>query len=95
VNLSLQFPRAYLLSLHKFFFDEIYYRFLVRPVENMAAESGGFDKSVIDWTVDFVGSLPSRVGRGLREWQTGLVQSYAAVMFMGVAVMAALVWFIG
>jgi NADH-quinone oxidoreductase subunit L len=95
VNLSLQFPRAYLLSLHKFFLDEIYYRIFVRPVESMAAESSGFDKSVIDWTVDFVGSLPGRVGKGLREWQTGLVQSYAAVMFMGVAVLAALVLFIG
>ena len=95
VNLSLQFPRAYLFSLHKFFIDEFYVRFIVRPVESLAADSGVFDKSVIDWSVDFVGSLPAFVGRGFRQWQTGLVQSYAAIMFMGVAVLAALILFIG
>jgi NADH-quinone oxidoreductase subunit L len=93
VNLSMQFPRSYLLSLHKFFIDELYARFLVRPVTRLAKDSGEFDKSVIDRTVDYIGSVPTLLGRGLRQWQSGLIQSYAAIMFMGVTILAALILF--
>jgi len=95
MNLSLQFPRAYLFSLHKFFLDEVYVRFIVRPIEGLAADSGTFDKSFIDRAVELVGGVPAWFGRGFRQWQTGLVQSYAAIMFMGVAVLVALIFFIG
>jgi NADH-quinone oxidoreductase subunit L len=94
-NLSLQFPRAYLYSLHKFFIDEIYGRCIVRPMEGLAADSGAFDKTFIDRAVDMVGGLPAHVGRWLRQWQTGLVQSYAAIMFLGVSVLAVLIFFVG
>jgi NADH-quinone oxidoreductase subunit L len=90
---SLQFPRAYVWSLHKFFIDEFYGRVVVRPVENLAADSGAFDKSVIDRAVDLVGAVPEFIGRWFRQWQNGLVQSYAALMFMGVALLAVLVLF--
>jgi NADH-quinone oxidoreductase subunit L len=92
-RVALQFPRAYMASLHKFFIDEIYARIVVRPIEGLAADSSAFDKSAIDRTVDLVGSLPSFLGRGLRQWQSGLIQSYAAIMFMGVALLGALIFF--
>jgi NADH-quinone oxidoreductase subunit L len=95
LRVSMQFPRTYLFSLHKFFIDEVYGRLIVRPIEGLAADSGAFDKSVIDRTVDIVGGVPAFVGRWLRQWQTGLVQSYAAIMFMGVALLAALILFMG
>jgi NADH-quinone oxidoreductase subunit L len=92
-NLSLQFPRAYLYSLHKFFIDDIYGRFIVRPMEGLAADSSAFDKTFIDRAVDLIGSMPAHLGRWLRQWQTGLVQSYAAIMFLGVSVLAVLIFF--
>ncbi len=93
VRVALQFPRTYMASLHKFFFDEIYARLVVRPVQGLAADSAAFDKTIIDNAVDFVGRLPMYVGRWLRQWQSGLIQSYAAIMLMGVALMAVLVLF--
>jgi NADH-quinone oxidoreductase subunit L len=92
-NVSMLFPRAYLFSLHKFFIDEVYSRFLVRPLERLANDSSAFDKSVIDRAVDLVGSLPSYMGIWFRQWQSGLIQSYAAIMFLGVTLLAALILF--
>jgi NADH-quinone oxidoreductase subunit L len=94
-NVARQFPRAYLLSLHKFFIDEVYSRFLVRPVEGVATDAGAFDKSIIDEAVDVVGRVPARIGRWFRQWQTGLIQSYAAIMFLGVTLLAAVILFVG
>lgn len=90
-NIAAQFPKAYVLSLHKFFVDEIYGKLIVGPLERLAAGSSTFDKSAIDRTVDVVGSLPGYFGRWLRPWQNGLVQAYAAIMFMGLTVLAVLV----
>ena len=54
---------------------------------------GVFDNWGVDRTVDWVGNLPAIVGGWLRQWQTGLIQSYAAIMFMGVTLLAALILF--
>jgi NADH-quinone oxidoreductase subunit L len=92
-SLAARLPQAYGLSLHKFFIDEIYGRFLVRPLEWLARACGVFDNEAIDRMVDWLGSLPAIVGGWLRNWQTGLIQSYAAIMFMGVTVLAAIILF--
>jgi NADH-quinone oxidoreductase subunit L len=91
--LAARLPLAYEWSLHKFFIDEIYGRFIVRPLVWLARESGWVDNRGIDRVVDWVGSLPAVVGSWLRPWQTGLVQSYAAIMFMGVTLLAAVILF--
>jgi NADH-quinone oxidoreductase subunit L len=92
-TLAARLPQAYNLSLHKFFIDEIYGRFIVRPLLWLARMCGVFDNGAIDRAVDWVGGLPAIVGGWLRQWQTGLIQSYAAIMFMGVTVLAALILF--
>ncbi len=92
-TLAARLPQAYNLSLHKFFIDEIYGRFIVRPLLWLARRCGVFDNGAIDWAVDWVGGLPAIVGSWLRQWQTGLIQSYAAIMFMGVTVLAAIILF--
>jgi NADH-quinone oxidoreductase subunit L len=94
-RVAMQFPRTYVLSLHKFFIDEVYSRFFVRPAENLAADSGAFDKLIIDQAVDGIGRLPGYAATWLRQWQSGLVQSYAAMMFLGVAVLAAMIFLMG
>ena len=91
---AMQFPKAYLLSLHKFFIDEIYGRFIVRPLNRLAADSGFFDRVAIDRAVDWVGNVPAYFGTWLRPWQNGLIQSYAGLMFMGVTLLAALILFV-
>ncbi|MEX0642851.1 MAG: NADH-quinone oxidoreductase subunit L [Pirellulales bacterium] len=92
-TLAARLPQAYNLSFHKFYFDEIYDRFIVRPLLWLARMCGVFDNGSIDSTVDWVGSLPGMLGGWLRQWQTGLIQSYAAIMFMGVTVLAAIILF--
>ncbi len=90
-QIAVQFPKAYVLSLKKFYFDEIYAALIVRPLEWLAGVSARFDKLAIDAVVDAVGRVPGHVGRWLQPWQNGLVQSYAVTMFMGITVLAVLV----
>jgi NADH-quinone oxidoreductase subunit L len=79
----------YRLSVRKLFLDELYAVILVRPLEAVAAGFGRFDKSTIDRCVDWLGEWPTALGRWLRDWQSGLIQSYAAMMFVGLTLMAA------
>jgi NADH-quinone oxidoreductase subunit L len=83
----------YQLSLGKFFFDEIYDLLVVRPLRGLAVLSSLFDKGVIDSLVDWIAGRPALVGRWFRKWQSGLIQSYAALMFVGVTLLAVyIVW---
>jgi NADH-quinone oxidoreductase subunit L len=78
-----RFSGFYKMSLGKFFVDEVYDAVAVKPLEGIAAGSSQFDKSVVDSLVDWTGGRPARVGRWFRKWQSGLIQSYAAMMFVG------------
>jgi NADH-quinone oxidoreductase subunit L len=82
-----RFAGFYKMSLGKFFIDEFYDTVAVKPLEGVAAGSSQFDKSVVDSLVDWTASRPARVGRWFRKWQSGLIQSYAAMMFVGVMVL--------
>jgi NADH-quinone oxidoreductase subunit L len=88
-----RFSGFYRLSLGKFFFDEIYTYTAVKPLEGTATVLGDADKSLLDWLVDWIAGRPAQVGRWFRKWQSGLIQSYAALMFLGVMLLAAaMVW---
>jgi NADH-quinone oxidoreductase subunit L len=90
---SKRFAGLYRLSLGKFFLDEVYSGIAVKPLEALADGSAQFDKSVVDRLVDGTGALPVHVGRWLRIWQSGLVQSYAAMMVAGGTLLVAyFVW---
>jgi NADH:ubiquinone oxidoreductase subunit 5 (subunit L)/multisubunit Na+/H+ antiporter MnhA subunit len=88
-SLAKRLPRAYEWSLHKFYIDEFYNRFIVRPLSQLSVDCGTFDREAIDRTVDWVGNVPAIIGSWFRRWQTGLIQSYAALMFLGVTILAA------
>ena len=60
------------------------------PILGLARAASSFDNWGVDRLVDWLGGLPAIVGGWFRRWQTGLVQHYAAIMFMGVTLMAAL-----
>jgi len=77
------------LSQNKFYFDEIYYWLVVRPLEGLAWLSGLADDWLVDGAVNFIGWLTRALGSLLRSLQMGLVPFYALAMVLGVAVMLA------
>lgn len=72
------------LSLNKFFLDELFHYLLVVPVRVLALLCTLFDKYVLDGLLNFVGSMPSTIGRAVRPIQNGLVSNYAWIMLLGV-----------
>lgn len=83
----------YQASLNKFYVDELYEFFLVKPLVGLAAMSRLFDQYVVDGLVDLVGHVPRAMGRLVQPIQNGLVQFYALAMMFGLTVfLSALVW---
>jgi NADH-quinone oxidoreductase subunit L len=82
----------YRVSLNRFFLDELYGKSIVRPLEAMVGWCGRIDLSVLDRLVDLIGETPATVGGIVRRIQNGLVQNYALVMLLGLAILVALVW---
>jgi len=77
--------KFYNLSQRKFYFDEIYYVFLVLPLELFARFCLIIDRYLIDALVTLVGHFPATLARIGRPIQNGLVQTYALVMLLGLA----------
>lgn len=87
------FQALYQASLNKFYVDELYEFFLVKPLVGIAEMSRLFDQYVVDGLVDLVGHVPRAIGQVLRPIQNGLVQFYALAMMLGLTVfLSALVW---
>jgi NADH-quinone oxidoreductase subunit L len=94
VNLSNRFKGIYNLLLNKYFVDEAYDAVIVNPLVK------GSDKilwkiadtKIIDGLINGVAALIGIISRNIRKIQTGVAQSYAIVMMLGIA--AALLWII-
>jgi NADH-quinone oxidoreductase subunit L len=84
--LAHRFQGWYQLSLNKFYLDELYDAFIVRPLLGFAEFCRIGDLNVLDAIVDLVGELPGLMGRLFRPVQNGLVQFYALAMVLGLAV---------
>jgi NADH-quinone oxidoreductase subunit L len=83
----------YQLSLNKFYIDELYDFFIVRPMELVADFARVFDLYVVDGLVDLLAQVPRFVGLVFRPIQNGLAQFYALAMALGMVVfLLALVW---
>jgi NADH-quinone oxidoreductase subunit L len=80
--------------LGKFFFDELYVWFVVKPIELAAAVLAWLDRNLIDAMVNFCGWIPRAAGSLFRSLQMGLVQFYALAMLLGMVVLlaAGMVW---
>lgn len=75
----------YLLTTNLWFIDKLYYRFIDNiflPVCDFAAN---FDKYIIDGLVNLTGLKIRFEGWILRQFQTGQMQTYLAVLFSGLA----------
>ena len=73
----------YRLSLRKFFLDEMYQALIVWPLRALAWCSYACDRWLIDGLVNLCGRVPLGLGRGLRQWQTGLLPFYSLMMVLG------------
>ncbi|HYT88571.1 MAG TPA: NADH-quinone oxidoreductase subunit L [Gemmataceae bacterium] len=78
-------PGPYELSRNRFYLDEIYDAFVVRPLEGFAQFCRVLDTYIVDGLVDLVGQVPRYLGYVFQPIQNGLVQFYALLMVLGVA----------
>ncbi len=78
----------YRLSLNKWWFDELNDLLFIRIGGRVAAFLWWFDRTVVDGTVNGVGTVVRDAGAGLRQIQTGRVQNYALGIAIGLLLMA-------
>ncbi len=85
--LATRLQGLYQLSYNKFYIDDLYDFFIVKPLVGAADFTRIFDKVVVDSLVDVVGEMPPLVGALLRPLQNGLVQYYAVTMMIGLTML--------
>jgi NADH-quinone oxidoreductase subunit L len=68
---------------NKWYVDELYDRTVVRPIGWLSRGQWAFDRA-LDGTVDFFGRLAQTLGLWFGRAQTGLVNTYAFVLIVGV-----------
>lgn len=79
----------YRLSFGKFYFDELYDWFIVKPAMIFASVLAWLDRNLVDALVNLVGATPRAFGGVFRSMQMGLVQFYALAMMLGTVVLLA------
>ena len=80
MGLAYKFRTLYEMSRNKFYIDEIYVAFLVKPVQGLAWLARIIDQYVIDGLVDLLAQVPAFLGYLCRPVQNGLVQYYGLLM---------------
>jgi NADH-quinone oxidoreductase subunit L len=85
-RLATRFAGAHRVLTHKYYVDELYQAAIVEPVLTVSRQGlwRGLDVSVIDGSVNGIGTLVRGGATALRQMQTGSVRSYAAALFLGV-----------
>jgi NADH-quinone oxidoreductase subunit L len=93
-NVSNKFKGFYNLLLNKYFVDEAYEAAVVQPIQKGSEKFLWkiFDVKIIDGMVNGTASFVESGSGFIRKIQTGVVQSYAVVMMVGIAL--ALLWLI-
>jgi NADH-quinone oxidoreductase subunit L len=79
-------PGLYYLSRNKLYVDEVYNLLFVQPLTLLAA-IGRLLEGVVDDLARLIAMVPYYLGSGLRWVQNGLVQFYALVTVLGVALL--------
>ena len=92
-RLAQQWSSLYTGSLHKWYVDELYDAWFVRPTVNAANDLWQWiDVRVIDAAVNGVAATVNFWGRALRLIQSGEVQHYALAMALGTVIMLGVYW---
>jgi NADH-quinone oxidoreductase subunit L len=89
--LAASLPAVHRLLQNKYYVDELYDAAIVQPIKRASATAlwKGVDATVIDGTVNGVGTLVRGSASLLRLLQTGSVRAYAASVFAGVLLVLA------
>lgn len=86
---------VYDVLFHKYYVDEIYDFFIVKPVKAVGAfMEKRAEKDGIDFAVDQVGAQVREVSRGISIWQSGSVRLYAMNMVAGLVTILLFVIFL-
>ncbi len=87
-RLASRLGRLYRASYNKFYVDEIYETLVVKPTKAIAVVSRFIDVYFVDGLVRLTAWIPRLVGRDLlAPFQNGLIQFYAAVTALGLALL--------
>jgi NADH-quinone oxidoreductase subunit L len=87
-QLSQRLAPLYRASLHKFRVDELYEWLFVRPTRAFAVVCDFLDTYLVDRLVRGVAMVPPTVGRDmLARYQNGLIQFYATISALSVAIL--------
>jgi NADH-quinone oxidoreductase subunit L len=86
VSLARRNEGLYELSRNRFYLDELYDIFIVKPASVLAAICRAIDHHLVDGLVNLVGNVPRFLGMLFRPIQNGLVQFYALAMVLGLTV---------
>jgi len=83
-----RFPRLFRWVHNKYFVDEFDEATLIEPCKGLGRGLWSFDSKVVDGLVNLVAWLLKALSGGFKGLQTGRVQHYAFVMFLGFLVFA-------
>jgi NADH-quinone oxidoreductase subunit L len=87
-QLATRFRPLYEASFNKFYVDEVYDWVVVKTTKALAWICESFDIYLVDPLVIGIAKLPRKLGKDLLAgYQNGLIQFYAAVSALGVAVL--------
>ncbi|MEP6917408.1 MAG: NADH-quinone oxidoreductase subunit L, partial [Acidobacteriota bacterium] len=90
-----RFSGLHNLLLHKYYVDEIYDASIVHPIRLLSTEGlwKGLDVRLVDGAVNGVGAAMRSSSEVVRHGQTGSMRTYAASLFLGVAlILGWLLW---
>jgi NADH-quinone oxidoreductase subunit L len=93
-QMTARFAPIYRLLMDRYHLDHLYGWLAGQVVVGIGWLASQFDRNVIDGIVNGIGHVAVAAGRGLRQVQSGQVQTYALVLFVGVLTLAlvAAVW---
>ena len=93
-KLSLRFKNIYRILFNKYYVDEVYDSLVVNPIVNSSRRFLWkiFDSKIIDGFINGLAKSIENISSFIRKIQTGVVQSYAIVMMIGI--LLALFWII-
>lgn len=81
-------PWLYQLSFNKYWIDEIYHTVFVRPVRAIGSVLTVIDVFIIDGIVRLVAAFTQELGHAGARVQNGQVQTYGAIAFLGIVLLA-------
>lgn len=83
-----RFPRLYAWVHNKYFVDEGYQAGIINPIVKGSVGLWKFDSGVVDGLVNLVAWLLRQLSGAFKRLQSGRVQNYAFLMFLGFLVIA-------